>query len=419
MVNKLYFIVMVFLLSGCANKLHDVDDAAQKEYILTQLHDYQGLIGIYRDKLSVNDNPADRYHLAELYNKVGDYRSSDIYLKPLVEKNSNDKYSLLQVKNLLELGREDECEPILSMLLEHNEANGELWNLQGVMFAQQGNYAQAQVSFEKARSFFYDEESVINNIAMMAILQQDYTGARNYLLPLYAKKEHRRQTVYNLVYALVKANDEEDARKIITAQQLSSDNPEALIRSLRLISPRNQYNHPVADTKREVVSEQSPQIKKETISEITPVDSVSGEHPSAPTECTATMDNIGKPAKYSGGASLNSKNISGLTSASIKSGTRLALYSVYPLNYRVLPQQSNNQIEIELFNSRPLNALYSAQLNIIKKRPEVSRIEFVDGEHNSVILKVVTNKCISARSIKRAKGNKKFKEKIIIDFHYS
>ncbi len=108
---------MLAVLTGCSGGLSNATDADQKEYILTQLNDYQGLIEIYRNKLSVKDNDDERYYLSQLYNRIGDYSSSNIYLAPLVENNKDKKYLLLQAKNYIELGQEDNAEPILKELL--------------------------------------------------------------------------------------------------------------------------------------------------------------------------------------------------------------------------------------------------------------------------------------------------------------
>lgn len=420
MVKKIYLAVILVLLSGCTNKSQDMEEGEQKEYILTQLHDYQGLISIYRNKLGVNDNAADRYHLAELYNKIGDYASSDIYLQPLTGDDSDYQYSLLQVKNYLELGREDECEPLLNSLLKHDGSDGELWNLQGIMLAQQGKYHQSQASFEKARSFFYDEEAVINNLAMTAILQQDYTGAKNYLLPLYARKEHRKQTVYNLVYVLTKTNDDESARRIIIDQQLSPDNPDKLIRSLKQISPRNQYNLPAtAVAKNKPTPALLHRLNLDSEPDITSVAPVTMSPKPVLGERIVNNNVDGRPVKYSdSGTSMKSKMISALTSAKTGKGERLALYSDYPVNYMILPQNNNNQIRVELFNARPSEALYISQLNVIKKRPGINNIEFLEGSHNSTILEITTSESITDKNIFRARGNKKLKEKILIDLNY-
>lgn len=64
MVKKLLPILMLAVLSGCSGGLSNASEDDQKEYILTQLNDYQGLIEIYRKKLSLKDNAEDRYHLS-------------------------------------------------------------------------------------------------------------------------------------------------------------------------------------------------------------------------------------------------------------------------------------------------------------------------------------------------------------------
>ena len=67
MVKKLIPILVLAVLTGCSGELSNSSDDDQKEYILTQLNDYQGLIEIYRKRLSVKDNADERYYLAELY----------------------------------------------------------------------------------------------------------------------------------------------------------------------------------------------------------------------------------------------------------------------------------------------------------------------------------------------------------------
>lgn len=434
MVKKLLPILMLVVLSGCSDGLSNASEDDQKEYILTQLNDYQGLIEIYRKKLSLKDSADDRYHLSLLYNKIGDYSSSNIYLKPLVESKGDTKYSLLQAKNLIELGDENAARVILDSLISKDGANGELWNLQGIILAQQGRYSDALRSFEKARGLFYNEEIVVNNIAMMEILQQDYAKARDHLLSLYVRKKYRPQTVYNLVYSLVKMGDYESARKIIASEKLTSTDTEDLITSLAKLSPREQVQIAIkpntilaknidrVNNKPESKNNEALPVKlsKPTLE---PIQTVSvNEHSESSTnvisnKCDFVDSQNDKVLPFKGSIA-KAKTIGMLTSAPITNGDRLALYSLYPINYMLLPKLYNNQIEIELFSVQPVKSVFSSQLSIMKKHPGIRKIEFINKGDGNTILRVVAARCIKSNVIKRTTSTGKIKEKILIDFTY-
>lgn len=429
MVKKLLPILMLVVLSGCSGGLSNASEDDQKEYILTQLNDYQGLIEIYRKKLSLKDNAADRYHLSLLYNKIGDYNSSNIYLKPLVDGNGDSKYFLLQAKNLIELGQENDARVIIDQLISKEGANGELWNLRGIMLAQQGHYTDALRSFEKARGLFYNEEIVINNIAMMEILQQDYVKARDHQLSLYVRKKYRSQTVYNLVYSLVKIGDYNSARKIIASEKMISTDSEELISSLAKLSPREQVQINIQNGSGSTLAQKADLINNNSdIKQKSPLP-VNVNHPTPDTpelkkEATSLSDkcefveNPNEKVLPFKGRIANAKSISILTSAHITNGDRLALYSSYPINFMVLPKLYDNQIELELFGAQPLKSLFNSQLSIINKHPNVKKIEFINKGDGNTILRVVTTHCIKSKLIKRTTATGKVKEKILIDFTY-
>ncbi|HBC6427781.1 hypothetical protein EAJ18_19405 [Citrobacter amalonaticus] len=426
MVKRLLPLLMLAVLSGCTGGPTNASDEEQKEYILTQLNDYQGLIEIYRNKLSVKDNDDERYYLSQLYNKIGDYSSSNIYLAPLVEKKGSKEYLLLKTQNLLELGKENEAQAILNEMLAHDDSNGELWNLQGILLAQTGDYLKATLSFEKARGLFYDEEVVVNNLAMMAILQGDYITARNYLLPLYSRKEYKPQTAYNLAYALVKSDDYESAKKIIIDDKLSTSQPDALIASLAKLSPREHFKIegqkndvavtastsvglnqnkpltiPVSDMQNNIKSDDSSQLVNSGISQ----------------NCTFDKS-ISDAVLPFAGEIPHAKLIANVTSASIPGGDRIALYSAYPLNYSVMPKRYDNIVEIEIFNAQPMKRIYDSLLANIQKRQNIKKIEIMNNGNGNSKLQIVTNKCITTKSVSRLSVNGQYKEKVIVDINY-
>ncbi|WP_318367139.1 hypothetical protein [Enterobacter sp.] len=428
MVKKLLSVfVTIVSLTGCSHELSNASADAQKEYILTQLNDYQGLIEISRKKLSAKDNNDERFNLSQLYHKIGDYSSSNIYLEPLVKKRGDEKYRLLQAKNYLELGQEEECEMVLKELLANDSTNGELWNLNGSLLAQQGRYSEAIKSFEHARGLFYNESIVINNLAMMAILQQDYPSARNYLLSLYSRKQYKPQTVYNLVYTLVKLNDYESARKIINDERLYSGDVNELLYSLANLTPKKKFN---LETK-SVVSTKKDETKltenivtpKSTIvtAAISSKSNALTENPGVKTEssdiCAIEMSTQLKAVKFIGNIK-NGKEIKKISFSPEPSAGRFTLYSSYPVNYIVHPQKYNNQIELELFNAQPIKSVYQTQLSILQNNPDIKLIDFTNKNDGNVLLRIVTGKCIASKKIERKSSNGNLKEQINISFAY-
>lgn len=214
--NLVYAILLLsnFFLAGCVTQSgnNNAINEEQKEFILTKMNDYQGLIKLYREKLNQKENEKTRYILAKHYHSAMDYESSRHYLAPLLANNPDENVLLLESKNLLEQGHIAEALGHVKAVLSKNSANGEALNTQGVLLAQQGDYLSAKISFDKARTHFVDEEKVINNLAMLAIMQEDYPTARDYLAPLYSRGYTGENLLHNFVFVLVKLRDFEGGR---------------------------------------------------------------------------------------------------------------------------------------------------------------------------------------------------------------
>ncbi|VTR14818.1 Flp pilus assembly protein TadD, contains TPR repeats [Serratia fonticola] len=107
-INKVMFSsLLLLLLVGCQGRLNNDNklDENEQEYILSKVNNYQGLLKLYREKLSKKEDPEVRFKLAEYYNLVEDYGSSLHYLAPLLDNKPSDKIYLLQAKNLAAMGK--------------------------------------------------------------------------------------------------------------------------------------------------------------------------------------------------------------------------------------------------------------------------------------------------------------------------
>ena len=120
--NIIYVTLCVLLLSACQRSIYGENqlDEKQQEYILTKVNNYQGLVKLYREKLSRKEDPTVRFKLAEYYNLVGDYASSLHYLDRLIENRPNDKVYLLQAKNLSATGKDQQALTAITSALKLN-----------------------------------------------------------------------------------------------------------------------------------------------------------------------------------------------------------------------------------------------------------------------------------------------------------
>jgi tight adherence protein D len=126
-------LLALFVLCGCQSQTgsgSELDDS-QREYILSKVNNYNGLIKLYREKLSRKEDKDTRYQLAEYYYLAEDFDSSRQYLQPLIANNPDERALLLASKNLMELGDYSEAQAMVSGVLRQNPKSGEAWNMQG------------------------------------------------------------------------------------------------------------------------------------------------------------------------------------------------------------------------------------------------------------------------------------------------
>ncbi|POT57839.1 hypothetical protein C3432_07810 [Citrobacter amalonaticus] len=227
--GKLIAVLISLLLLGCSSQ--SSLDNREREFILTKVNNYKGLIAFYREQLSKNDTPEVRLKLCEVYNKIEDYESSQNCLKELVNTSPTAESLLLSAQNNSTLGHNDIALKQIDEALKMDPKLGEAFNLKGVILAHLGDLDNAKENFEKARNLFVAEEIVNNNLAMIAIVEKDYNLARSYLMPLYSRGYNSPKIVHNLIFTLVKLNDYSTAETLIRQNNLE-DSSQQLIADL-------------------------------------------------------------------------------------------------------------------------------------------------------------------------------------------
>lgn len=204
--KKLLVCLAILLASGCAsNPVQNADLAKESAYTVTK--NYKGLINLYRQELQKKDSDSTRIKLAQAYLNYGDPGSAVFVIAPVNKKKPSVSSLIIQAKAQLELG---EANAALSSAIAANKldkTNGETENLLGVIYATKGMYPKARQELNLARSHFYSEIKVTNNLVVLDILQGKYQQAINRIMPLYRNDQADKQMTANLILAVAKSKN--------------------------------------------------------------------------------------------------------------------------------------------------------------------------------------------------------------------
>ncbi|WP_186378030.1 tetratricopeptide repeat protein [Yersinia kristensenii] len=228
------FLIFTFILSGCSNNNVSNKEFYYRESILLKANNHAGLITLYRNKLKVKEDESIRLKLANAYYLTGDSKSSLYYLQPISHKENASIY-MLQAKNLINNNNNDGAKIVVSKLLAISPNNAEAHNLNGIILANEGEIHKSEIAIEKSRALFISDEIAMNNLAVVAMLDDRYTDAVRILLPDYLAGKRDRLMLHNLVFSLVQLGDTQYAKKIIVAEKMS-DNPDQLVLALSQVA---------------------------------------------------------------------------------------------------------------------------------------------------------------------------------------
>ncbi len=214
-----------FTLAGCVgllDHLQDKDSDHFRESILIKANNYQGLLQLYRERLKEKDDPETQLKVAEYYYLLSDYEASRYFLKPLLNNPKlSEKAYLLQAKNLLDIGDKQGALDAVNKVITKLPIDGTANNIKGIILAEQGDFNGAMNAFNMARKDLIDDEVVMNNMAMISILREDYSQAIDYLLPIYSRGINSKKIVHNLIFALVKDKRYEEAEAILKKENMT------------------------------------------------------------------------------------------------------------------------------------------------------------------------------------------------------
>ncbi|CNH46283.1 tetratricopeptide repeat protein [Yersinia pekkanenii] len=233
--------LFIFMISGCSwNNGMSNKEFSYRESILLKANNHTGLITLYRNKLKQQEDDTIRLKLANAYYLSGDSKSSLYYLQPIIHKPNNDIY-ILQAKNLINNNDNIGAIKAINKSLSLSPNNAEAHNLNGIALANNGEIHKAKLAIEQSRSLFISDETAMNNIAVVAMLDDRYIDSVRILLPNYLAGKRNPLMLHNLVFSLIQMGDAAYAKKIIIAEKMTKD-PDELVLALSQVGNLRQEN---------------------------------------------------------------------------------------------------------------------------------------------------------------------------------
>lgn len=400
---------LLFLVSGCQSIFDDSAelDNKQQEFILSKVNNYRGLINLYREKLNAKENPTDRYKLAKYYYLLEDYESSRLYLKPLMENRPDEDVLLLEGQNLLALGQNSEALSAIAKVLEMNPDNGEAWNIRGILLAQGGSFRDAYQAFESARMRFVDETIIINNLAMLAIIQEDYAKARDYLIPMYRRGQTSQKMLHNLVFVLVKLNDYSGAENVIHEHNMY-ENTDGLLTSLSRVKPRSPL-------------ELQQMISSDAINSLTQsLGENSNKNPTSIPPISYDKEQkitTAERGKTQAAVDKNLNEIYSVRTGQHKKYFRMTIESAHLINFKEVKGDSRNKLSLELYNVKMTKNLFEASKLIPKGHKRIKNLKFYQKGFNSVGVDVEFIVPVQKNNLFRISSNNNVKERLVLDVY--
>ncbi|WP_394208951.1 hypothetical protein [Enterovibrio calviensis] len=176
------------------------------EKLLMDSGSYSALITRYQTELQKEPSAEVRHKLANVHYLMGDPEAAMFQLSQIPPKARNTaELALLRANVFFDQGKMPSAEQYTNAAIRIDNKLGEAHNLRGLILAGKGQLAEAKVAFESARQFHFDDATVKNNLAMIAMLQGDFDQAIDILMPLVQSGRADDTAKANLVLAFAKA----------------------------------------------------------------------------------------------------------------------------------------------------------------------------------------------------------------------
>lgn len=209
-------ILLLVLIQGCVtsgaipqSKSAPLNVETQ-EKILLAANNQVGLIEFYKSHLKERESTEFRQKLAKTYLSNLDPESALFTIRPLIDKpNTSLESDIIASKAYMDMGDYQNAEAILIAALPGEQRSGEVANLLGIIYAEQGKLTKARTMFESARTSFYDDVKVKNNLALLDMLEGDNLQALQRLAVLLSDEQTDPQLKANLMLIMAKNGQRE------------------------------------------------------------------------------------------------------------------------------------------------------------------------------------------------------------------
>ncbi|MFA0412212.1 tetratricopeptide repeat protein [Vibrio renipiscarius] len=210
-----YFILLA-LMQGCVpsqsmpkTTITELN-AETQEKVLQAANNPTGLIEFYKDQLKVNESTVFRQKLALTYLANFDPESALFTIQPLLNKHDTTVESdIVASKAHMDMGSYPQAEALLLETFKKEQKSGEVANLLGIIYAEQGQLDKARAMFESARRQFYDDVKVKNNLALLDMLEGDHRSALQRLAVILPEEQVDAQLRANLMLIMAKNGQRE------------------------------------------------------------------------------------------------------------------------------------------------------------------------------------------------------------------
>lgn len=228
----------VLLIQGCAtNSSSDsrraadapvLADSVANESLLKAAGNHAGLVELYKNQLKtapdVQTEDASRYLLGQAYLDARDPDSTLFYINPVVSAGrANAKMLLLQSRAYLDLEQQGDALQAAVDAMALDPKDPHIANQLGLIYADMGSFSEARRFFHKARQGMLDDVIVMNNLAMINILEKKYRSAVERLMPLYNTGQADDRITANLVVALVLGGMYEEFKAVYTGARTEQE----------------------------------------------------------------------------------------------------------------------------------------------------------------------------------------------------
>lgn len=195
-----------------------------REQMLTSSGNSKALIELYKGELIREYSEALKLKLVKAYMREGDFESASFHLQEIEVDDSNvSTVSFLKAKVYLALGDIESAYQRIQTALVGKESFPEAENLMGLILAEKKELQKAREYFYLAKRHYHDDLTITNNLAVLDLLEGNYTYVVDRLQPLYLKGEADKTIQANLILANVKLGRYHQAETILKEQGYKED----------------------------------------------------------------------------------------------------------------------------------------------------------------------------------------------------